>query len=323
MSRRMKRHGVKSATGFAILFLVYLSRFVPFARARGFLYDRICTPFLRWRQIEVVARTRGGARILCRSTDLIQRYILYYGVWEPNLTAFIRKALKPGDGFIDVGANIGYFSLWASSLVGPNGNVVAIEASPAIFSLLNENLALNASENVRPVNLAASNESGKVTVYSAPDSNIGRTTLLASMGFARECEIRMAPLVDILTPDEISNARLIKIDVEGAELPVLENILENIGAFHDDIIIVVEMTPPASGEANHGTQANTMVQRFLALGFKAWVLENDYSRGSYLENGPPLAPRRLDGIIVAQSDIIFARQEDLFVSLPERPSTGA
>lgn len=61
------------------------------------------------------------------TTDIIQRYLYLFGTWEPHLTAWIHQRLTPGATFIDVGANIGYYSLLAAHLVGPTGRVVAVE----------------------------------------------------------------------------------------------------------------------------------------------------------------------------------------------------
>jgi precorrin-6B methylase 2 len=88
--------------------------------------------------------------------DIIQQYIYYFGVWEPRITGWVSRHLAPGDTFIDVGANIGYYSLLASPLVGKTGTVVAIEASPRTFDDLLFNLELNNVSNVRPVNVAVS-----------------------------------------------------------------------------------------------------------------------------------------------------------------------
>jgi len=92
------------------------------------------------------------------------------------------RRLAPGDAFVDVGANIGYFSLLASKLVGESGLVVAIEPSPTIFAVLESNLARNRAHNVRAVCVAASASTGMLRLFRGPDSNIGRTTVLADEG---------------------------------------------------------------------------------------------------------------------------------------------
>lgn len=74
--------------------------------------------------------TEEGIHFRCRLPDFIQMYVYLFGMWEPDLVAFLRRRMRPGDTFIDVGAHIGYVSALASKLVGPRGTVVAIEASP-------------------------------------------------------------------------------------------------------------------------------------------------------------------------------------------------
>src|SRR5512132_4509615 len=67
--------------------------------------------------IEVTATATTGDRFRCRPPDLIQMYLWLFDVWEPDLTTFVVERLRAGDGFIDVGANIGYFSALAARCV--------------------------------------------------------------------------------------------------------------------------------------------------------------------------------------------------------------
>jgi hypothetical protein len=69
---------------------------------------------------------------ICDLDDVIQRYIFYFGVWEPMISHVTEQMLHKGDVYVDVGANIGYCSLLASNCVGGSGRVVSIEASPTI-----------------------------------------------------------------------------------------------------------------------------------------------------------------------------------------------
>ena len=77
-----------------------------------------------------ILRPEHLATTYCDPRDLIQRMILHFGVWEPDVSRVIEQSLAPGDVFVDIGANIGYDTLLASSRVGPTGRVVSIEASP-------------------------------------------------------------------------------------------------------------------------------------------------------------------------------------------------
>src|SRR5688572_13533841 len=67
---------------------------------------------LRFREpLAIDVTTKDGDRFRCQPPDLIQMYLWIFGVWEPDLTRFIRDRLKHGDAFVDVGANIGYYSI--------------------------------------------------------------------------------------------------------------------------------------------------------------------------------------------------------------------
>lgn len=261
--------------------------------------------YLSWRSDTFWARTRFGAKLLCRPSDVIQFKLLYFGVWEPNLTAFLQHRLRPGDGFVDAGSNIGYYSLLASKCVGPKGHIVAIEASPKIFSALQKNLNANHCQNVRAVNVAISNRKGTLRLFSGSSDNIGRTSVMASRGLAFETEVPADRLEAVLLPEEIKTARLIKIDVEGAEALVLETILENLERYRRDVEIVVEINPPEVLE--HGTTAEKIISQFADAGFHAYHLPNDYSTAAYVNGRPILPPKRLLSHLVAMMDIVFSR----------------
>lgn len=108
-------------------------RFAPFGAGKRAFWTRVVEPYLAWHPHKFMARTVFRSRIAGDTRDILHQYIYYFGVWEPHLTNWIGQQLAPGDTFIDVGANVGYFSLLASRLVGKSGVVVAIEPSPTIL----------------------------------------------------------------------------------------------------------------------------------------------------------------------------------------------
>jgi FkbM family methyltransferase len=251
------------------------------------------------------ARTYFGARIQCSPNDLIQRMILHFGVWEPDVSRVIERSLGAGDVFVDVGANIGYHSLLALSRVRPGGRVVAIEASPRTFALLQANLALNPdSSDVRAVNAAVSDRPGRLDLYEVVAGNIGAATTLASRGGTRLETVDALPLERILEPDEIIRLRLIKIDVEGAEPPILRHMLTNIASFPSTMEIVVEASPVEDLEAWRDVFGG-----FRAAGFTAWEIANDYSLEWYLRWRKPTALKRLDALPGRQHDLLFTRRQ--------------
>src|SRR4029450_8092682 len=89
----------------------------------------------------------GGSRMIVNTDDLIGRVLAIAGVWEPNVTAAFRRTLAPGDVCLDIGAHIGYYTLLAARLVGPEGHVHAFEPAPASFRRLRANRQLNRLHN--------------------------------------------------------------------------------------------------------------------------------------------------------------------------------
>jgi FkbM family methyltransferase len=247
-----------------------------------------------------VDRTACGSKIAGNTTDVLQRYICYFGVWEPTLTHWIGTRLRPGDVFIDVGANIGYFSLLASKRVGQTGRVVAIEASPEIFKDLKRNLVLNNCTNVRAVNLAVSDHEQSVELFEGPEENLGNTTTVsawASRYHCRsKCQVQALPLPDILRPDELKRARLVKIDVEGAEWNVVSGMAPMLGSCRADLEIIIEVNPPILRA--QGKTCEDLLASMERLGFHTYQIDQDcehpmFPGESYIRRKPSRPPRRL------------------------------
>jgi hypothetical protein len=154
-------------------------RHAPVSFGKTALGSRVLNRRLKLRPIATTACTRSGIILSVVTSDVIQRYLYLFGVWEPRLTSWIRRRFAAGDAFVDVGANIGYYSTLASQLVGPSGRVVAIEASPSSYQSLRMNVERNGCSNVRTVNVAASHVAGRMTLYLERSTNLGRTSVVA------------------------------------------------------------------------------------------------------------------------------------------------
>lgn len=150
-------------------------------------------------------------------SEHIQRKV-YLGVYERWETRVIRRALRPGMCFLDVGANIGYFSLLASRRVGPSGRVVAVEPSRYAADKLAATLARNQIANVRLERLGLGAEPGEVTLFD-PDPDNHTPTMLGEPGAAGTV-VPVRRLDDCLDGWGIKVVDLLKIDVEGFEAAV-------------------------------------------------------------------------------------------------------
>ena len=255
------------------------------------------------------------------ASDMVQGYIYYFGTWEPNLTEYIRKSLSdPTRTFIDIGANVGYFSLLASGLL-TRGRVVSIEALPEICRKLAHNVELNRVANIRIVNCAVSDQPGQLTMHHAIGNEGASTSKSAAVSrqadrFDPQAVIVPAlPVDQILSDVEIDGARFLKIDVEGAEFDVLSGLFRIIDRLPFDAEVAVELNP-------HILSAQELAQvfdKFAQLGFLPYVVANDYRPDYYISRPGAKPPTRLDGLPQEPKDVIFSRMQPV----PEGPANDA
>jgi FkbM family methyltransferase len=263
------------------------SRYIP--ATRPFLWRTILQPRFAWRNYPFVAKATFGAEFAGNTQDIIQRYIYYFGIWEPWVSRFIQKRLQPGDVVVDVGANIGYISLLAANTVGEQGRVVSIEASRRTFGALRANLDRNNASNVRAVNAAVSDTFGDLTLHSGPEDNCGMASIVHNLGGTSET-VKAAPLSHWLTERDISEVRLIKIDVEGAELSVLRSIVPILPRLRQDIEIVCEVAPDIPQDELLETLAS-----FTSTGFHLYGLPGDRMADYLTPSGSPAFAHRHTG----------------------------
>jgi FkbM family methyltransferase len=176
------------------------------------------------RLASVVLRRLGLSHLFTIHTNGI-RLRFFPAVWTINLwetpdifscdTELLRRWLRPGDVFVDCGANVGLMTLVASRLVGPGGAIYAIEAHPKIFRFLQSNVALNDARNVTLFHLAVGEKEGSVSFSDQPADD-GNHVLPNGAGLT----VDMKPLDSIIPPD--TSVRLLKLDVEGYEKLVVE-----------------------------------------------------------------------------------------------------
>jgi len=260
--------------------------------------------------LRVTATTREGCLVKCDLPDMIPLYIATFGTWEPDVTSVIRKQLRPGDVFIDVGANIGFDTLLASRCVRKTGRVVAIEADPLTCADLGENITLNDSAaNVRTVCCAVSDRETHVFLERGFTHNRGRTRTRQTDSPSAE-RIAAKPLPDLLTPAEIAGIRMIKIDVEGAEPAVLRGLLPMLSECPSDVMLVVELSP-AWWDDSALTPAE-LLQPFFDAGFKAYTVPNNYWPWRYMWPNCVSEPTRLTEPLDGRPrriDLILTREE--------------
>jgi FkbM family methyltransferase len=156
---------------------------------------------------------------------------------------------KEGDIVIDIGAHIGLYTIISSKRVGANGKVVAIEADPENFEMLNSNIKLNQLTNVIPLNYAVFSKETKIKLY-LPSGESGFTkynTIMPNWINTQEkfVEVNANTLDYLLQLNKIRQEEVnwIKIDVEGAEFEVLKG-ATNVLSKSKDVAILMELHGP-------------------------------------------------------------------------------
>ena len=144
------------------------------------------------------------------------------GTYESEELRFVLNTLAPGDGFIDVGAHVGYFTLPAARKVGETGWVIAIEPTPYSAAILRENVALNSFGGVTVIEAAASCRSGTGQLTTSSTSGMWNTLERETLpGATESVEVAVRTIDEIVAGCGSPSVRLIKLDVEGHERDVL------------------------------------------------------------------------------------------------------
>jgi len=186
--------------------------------------------------------------------------------WEPNndCQVFVSH-LREGMTVMDVGANLGLYSLLISRAIGPSGKVYAFEPVPEIFARLKEHIALNNATNVIPVPIALSDEKGKAKMSVRG----GESSLFRHLS-NEFVEVQVERLDDFVEREKIERVDAIKLDVEGAELKVIRGADKTIR--RDKPILMVEIQAATLQAA--GTTPEELFENIISYGYNAFVIRH-------------------------------------------------
>jgi FkbM family methyltransferase len=174
----------------------------------------------------------------------ITPHLIMDGFWETWLTQCLAGIIRPGDTCIDIGANVGYYSVLMSALAGEKGQTIAIEPIPRIAGLLRQTAGLN-YPGFRVAEVALSNCTGE-TILHIPDLSFGDASILQRSDRVAvsqsKTKVQTITLDLLLEQMNVSKADVIKIDVEGAEPQVLEGMKKTIEN-NPGLKIIIEYSP--------------------------------------------------------------------------------
>jgi FkbM family methyltransferase len=202
---------------------------------------------------------------------VISRSIRRDAIWEPFETSLVLEFLQPGATFVDVGANIGYFSLLAARAVGEGGTVLAFEPDPANFELIRANSALNnLGGQIQAVQagLALTDRPGRL--YLSED-NWGDHQIYASTDERNSLAITLHNGSDFLR-SRLLQLDLLKVDVQGAEYEVMAGLLPLLQSLPHCPRIIIELTPFSLRCA--GASGRALIELLARLEQTFWIIDH-------------------------------------------------
>ena len=236
---------------------------------RWWIYTRLKKPLMmKW---------LDDLRVRIYPANEVYRSLFVQGVYDPNLLVAVMSLLKEGSVLVDIGANMGLFSLLSAKQVGVQGRVLAVEPSSRDFERLVENVKLNGLEEiVTTTRCSISDKAGKVQIAIASEERSGLNTIgreFSSKGVEklRIEEVEAQTVDQLVLSESLHRLDVLKLDVEGSEVLALKGAQLTIETFRPAIILGSnETTLEACG--THITELATIIRR---MHYKAYQIVED------------------------------------------------
>lgn len=250
---------------------------------------------------------KDGFRILASPEDLAVGYHVAAGEYEPHVAAVFRDVLRPGMHVVDIGANIGYFTMLSAALVGPAGSVLAVEPNPANARMLEASRRLNGFAHVTVLQAAAGRTTGMLAINTSFSN--GTTSAIEAgreLAAASVACLAIDRLVDAGRP-----VGLIKLDVEGAEYNALLGCQAMLR--RDRPVLVFEFGPGQMPSIS-GVTGEEMLRWLVAEGYGFDVIRHD---AAPLPAGPDAAA------VMRAYEASGVDHIDVLARAPARPAAPA
>lgn len=207
-------------------------------------------------------------------SEFLQAHLYLFGSYELPTVRFIRKLLSKGGTAVDVGAQIGYLTLVMAMSGEKSATVYSFEPEPENIRRFNRNIHLNTISNVTLIQKAVSNTNSPIKLYLSADHNAGTHSTIASDPnvSSQYIEIPAVTLDTVVSEHNITELSLVKIDVEGAELEVIQGAQNTIQELQPTFIIELSEVMQQS-------------RGFSSPKFKQMMKEFNYSPFEILDNG--------------------------------------
>jgi FkbM family methyltransferase len=227
------------------------------------------------------------------------------GAYEPDVTNLLRLALRPGDVFVDIGANVGYFSVLGGLLVGPEGRVVSVEPDPKNIDRIRLQARLNGLANIEIVDRPMA-EAERAAEFFFNAQSSGGNALWDPVRFNGDAgmnggaqTMRTTTLDAAMAERGLERARLVKIDTEGAEQLILKG-AGDLLARKAIRFIVAEMHQ--KGLAQLGGGLDQLLAYMAGKGYLCFLLYYDGRPPQFLAPGMAYAAEVMCNALFATAD---------------------
>ena len=242
---------------------------IQFFRTRFYgIHQRVFKPYNLFKGV-FCSVNYNGFKLQLKLDDWIQENIFFLGEYEKAELKVLATHLKPGEVFLDLGANLGVFTLHASKIVGKSGKVISFEPFSTNHNALGEHIKINNLLNVKIEKLAVGSESGSITLYlDESEENLGMVTA----NYVENAVVEKVEVVSIdsyLEAHPIHSVDFIKIDIEGFEYATLLGLENTLKKHQPKILIEILADIVMQG-------AEEKVHEFLLkLGYKKYFISDD------------------------------------------------
>jgi FkbM family methyltransferase len=219
--------------------LKFFTRMFPIERGKFKILNSAYFPFFAPDQSTlVVSKISSGAKMSLDISEFLQSHIYLFGSYELPTIRFLRSMLTSNSVCFDIGAQIGYISI-EMALIAKEGVVHAFEPEATNVNRLTNNIRLNHFTNINIIPRAVSNYSGTLKLYLSSDHNSGTHSTVPTVTNVSEqfVEIPCITLDEYVTQNSITRLDVIKIDVEGGELEVIQGACETLKSLKPTIIM--------------------------------------------------------------------------------------
>jgi len=253
METTLKPSEIEAQVNGELRFWLSITRSLPPLRGTGRIVRAASKIYNRRKRLY----TRIGVldfEMVLSPTDSQERDMLFRpGNCDRDEINYLREHLKPGDTFLDAGANVGFYSMVASRIVGDAGKVLAVEADPFNASRVTTNVEVNKMKNVRVINFGLSDKAETLQLGLNTTGNRGGNSFLSVS--PNSVSVSCKTLTDVLLSEKVEKVDGAKMDIEGFEFKVLSRFFDDGIAKLWPRFLIIEINPTFAKRTGGDVQA--------------------------------------------------------------------